>query len=68
MNQSTLKKGQYVSTPRFLTVKLDKVFSNQKNALNAKYTEPTHYDNNPAYGILGKHIGPNRMTFAGYKK
>lgn len=62
-----MKKGEYIFTPRFCTVKIEKVFRTQENALKAGYTEPTHYLNYE-FGILGKSIGKNRMVFAGYKK
>lgn len=62
-----MKKGDYVITPRFLRVKIEKVFRNKKNAQKAGFTEPTHYDDK-AFGVLGKNIGVNRMIFAGYRK
>ena len=62
-----LKKGQYVLTPRFCTVKIDKVFRSRENAAKAGYTEPTHYRDDD-YGVVGKSIGINRMTFAAYRK
>ncbi len=62
-----MKKGNCVSTPRFCTVQIEKVFQNEENARNAGYTEPTHY-RDWEYGILGKHTGLNTMVFAAYKK
>lgn len=62
-----MKKGDYVSTPRFCTVKIEKVFKCEENARKAGFTEPTHYKN-WAFGILGKSTGINAMVFAGYKK
>lgn len=62
-----MKKGDYVYTPRFCTVRLEKVFRSEENARKAGYIETTHYQD-PKYGILGKSIGLNRMVFAGYRK
>lgn len=62
-----MKKGDRVYTPRFCTVKLDKVFRNEANARKAGYTEPTHTDID-GYGILGKTIDAYHMTFAAYRK
>lgn len=62
-----MKKGDYVTTPRFLSVKIEKVFSSIKAAQDAGFVESTHYEN-PQYGILGRSIGLNRMEFAAYKK
>lgn len=63
----SIKKGDYVETPRFLKVKIEKVFKNADNAKKQGYTEPTHYENDQ-YGIVGKSLGENRMTFAAYEK
>ena len=63
-----IKKGAYVKTPRFLTVKITKVFRSEQNAYKQGYCEPTHYDNDGKYGILGKMIEENRMAFTAYKK
>ena len=54
--------GDSVKTPRFLTVKIQEVFSSVIDMEKAGYTEPTHYDG--LYEIKGKHIGENRMIFA----
>ena len=62
-----MKKGDYVTTPRFLSVKIEKVFSSIETARGAGFVESTHYEN-PQYGILGRSIGLNRMEFAAYKK
>ncbi len=67
MTKNTMKKGQYVLTPRFCTVKIDKVFRSRENAAKAGYTEPTHYQD-ADFGVVGKSIGINRMTFAAYRK
>ena len=67
MKKGTIKKGDYVLTPRFCTVKIDKVFKSRENAAKAGYTEPTHYKDY-AFGVVGKSIGINRMTFAAFRK
>lgn len=63
----TIKKGDYVETPRFLTVQIEKVFRSNDRALSEGYVEPTHYRNSDYY-IRGKHIGPNRMIFAAIER
>lgn len=67
MKKGTIKKGDYVLTPRFCTVKIDKVFKSRENAAKAGYTEPTHFQDYD-FGVVGKSIGINRMTFAAYRK
>ena len=62
-----MKKGDYVETPRFCAVKIEKVFKNHTTAYKQGYCEPTHYKN-WEYEILGKHTGTNTMVFAGVKK
>lgn len=62
-----MKKGDYVKTPRFLTVKIEKVFRCEANARKAGFTEPTHYRDDK-YGILGKSLDLYCMEFAAYKK
>jgi hypothetical protein len=64
---TTIKAGDLIRTPRFLTVKIVKVFDNDREARQEGYTEPTHYDD-AEYDIFGKHIELNRMTFAAVKK
>ena len=61
-----MKQGDYVITPRFGNVRIAEVFDNMKDAIEAGYTEATHYEGE--YEILGKNIGINRMRFAGIKK
>lgn len=62
-----MKKGDWVNTPRFLKVHIEKVFRSQANALKQGFTEPTDFRNSE-YGILGKSTGFNMMVFAAYKK
>ena len=64
---TNMKKGDYIQTPRFLGVRIEKVFRNETNAINAGFTEPTHYKD-LTYGIYGKNIGQNCMIFAAFKK
>jgi len=63
-----MKAGDRVKTPRFLTVRIQEVFENEKDANTAGYVEPTHYDHDEEYDILGKHTGLNRMQFAAIRK
>lgn len=62
-----MKVGDYVETPRFLTVRIKKVFENMEAARLEGYVEPTHYED-PEYEIQGKHIGTYLMIFAAIKK
>ena len=62
-----MKKGDYVRTPRFLNVRIEKVFKSEDNARKAGFTEPTHY-NDPVYGIYGKVVSQYEMIFAAFKK
>jgi hypothetical protein len=65
MGGNSMKKGDRVNTPRFLTVKIEDVL-NPEQAREQGYTEPTHYDGE--YRILGKSTGLNRMVFAAVRK
>lgn len=62
-----MKAGDYINTPRFCRVRIEKVFDSRKQAESAGYKEQTYY-NDPNYGILGKSIDLYHMTFAAYKK
>ena len=62
-----MKKGDYIETPRFLKVKIQKVFRSNQRALDEGYVEPTHYRDSD-YHIRGKHIGTNMMQFAAIKR
>lgn len=59
----TIKQGDYVKTPRFLNVRIEKVFNNEAEARKEGYKEASHYEDE-RYKIEGKHIGENRMLFA----
>jgi hypothetical protein len=58
-----MKKGDIVNTPRFLKVEISEVLTRDE-AWEQKYTEPTHYHDDPNFAIYGKMIGVNRMEFA----
>jgi hypothetical protein len=62
-----MKKGEFVYTPRFCSVKIQKVCRNNKTARKQGFTEPTHYESSK-YDILGKHTGLNHMIFAAVTK
>ena len=62
-----MKKSDYVSTPRFCTVRIQQVFVAHQEAADSGYTEPTHF-NSADYDVRGKHIGTNKMVFAAIKK
>ena len=59
---SKVKVGDYIRTPRFLNVRIEEVFPNERACREAGYTEPTHYKGDVV--VLGKSIGWNRMVFA----
>jgi len=61
-----MKKGDYIKTPRFLTVKIEDVFEDTKIAREQGYKEPTHFEDEH-HEVLGKVIGVNRMIFAAVK-
>lgn len=63
-----MKKGDMVYTPRFCTVKINEVYEDAHQAYADGYYEPTHYDKDPEYKILGKHTGTNLMVFAAVRK
>ncbi|MCF2619983.1 hypothetical protein [Candidatus Pseudoscillospira sp. SGI.172] len=62
-----MKKGEYVYTPRFCSVMIEKVFRSLETAVKYGFVEPTYY-NNPEYSVFGKHIGKDTMIFAAVKK
>ena len=67
IKRGELVVGDYVRTPRFLTVRIDEVFSSEKELRKAGYSEPTHYDSNTFF-VLGKSVGLNQMVFAAARK
>ena len=62
-----MKKGDRVYTPRFCTVEIKEVYSSKREAREAGFTEPTHYDGD-GYGIAGKSLDMYHMIFAAYEK
>ena len=67
-----MKKGNYVTTPRFGNVKIAEIFENRQDACSAGYTEPTHYYREN-WTVLGKTIscpspGWCEMHFAAVKE
>lgn len=62
-----MKKGDQIYTPRFCTVIISDVLSNEE-AWEQGFTEPTHYDKDPDYMILGKNTSRDHMTFAAVKR
>lgn len=62
-----MKPGDYVNTPRFCTVKIERVYENRDAAASAGYNEPTYYEN-ADYGIVGKSIDQYHMVFAAFTK
>ena len=62
-----MKKGDYVRTPRFLTVRIEEVYEKREDATLNGYTEPTHYQDGQ-YDILGKSTSLNHMVFAAVKR
>ena len=65
--EKTMKKGDLVMTPRFCTVRIEKVFRSRENALKAGFTEPTHFKDYE-YDVVGKSLDLYHMEFAAYKK
>ena len=62
-----MQKGDWIRTPRFLTVKIEEVFENRGEAVKAGYTEPTYYKS-ANYEVVGKQLDEYHMTFTAYKK
>lgn len=62
-----MKKGDWVDTPRFCKVQIEKVFRCEETARKHGFTEPTRFKNNE-YGVLGKPLDRYTMIFAAYKR
>lgn len=58
-----LHAGDYVDTPRFCHVQLERVYRDEAEMRRDGYTELTDYRNSE-YVVCGKSVGLNRMTFA----
>ena len=67
LTREDMKIGDYVDTPRFLTVQLERVFPSVDAAMAAGYTETTHYQG-ADWAILGKPIDLYHTTFAAAAK
>ena len=61
-----MKIGDYIMTPRFLTVKISAIFETMEEARAEGFTEPTHYTG-AEYSITGKSPDINHMVFAAIK-
>lgn len=59
--------GDYVRTPRFLSVKIEKVYPSAEKMYLDGFEEPTHFRDDD-YEVCGKSIGLNRMEFAAAHK
>ncbi|MCL2494803.1 MAG: hypothetical protein FWE98_04010 [Oscillospiraceae bacterium] len=62
-----MQKGDTIRTPRFLTVEISTVLG-RAEAWEQGFREPTHYCDDPAFDVYGKHTGTNRMIFAAVAK
>jgi hypothetical protein len=60
--------GTRIYTPRFCTVIIKEVYEDAHQAYEHGYKEPTHYDDNSEYDILGKSTSLNHMVFAAVRK
>lgn len=56
------KINDYVHTPRFLTVRIDRVFRSYEDMVKAGFTEPTHFRGD--FKVNGKSIDMYTMVFA----
>lgn len=63
-----MKIGDQIYTPRFCTVRIKEIYEDRKQARIDGYTEPTHYDKDEDYEILGKSLDMYHMTFAAVRK
>lgn len=63
----TIKLGDKVNTPRFLTVRIAAMFENVELAESCGFTNTTDF-RDEEYHIRGKSIGENRMLFAAVKR
>lgn len=63
-----MKIGDMIYTPRFCTVRIGAIYEDAQQAYKEGYYEPTYYDKDPDYKILGKSTGLNHMVFAAVRK
>lgn len=59
--------GDWIDTPRFCKVRIDAIFSDAKEAAQAGYTEPTHFQDSD-WMVKGKSIDRYTMKFAAILK
>lgn len=62
-----IKAGDYIRTPRFTTVRIEKVFNSVEAAYEEGYKEPTHFKDEE-YMVLGKSLDMYHMRFCAVKK
>ena len=62
-----MKVGKYVYTPRFCTVKIERVFGTAEEAGEHGFTEPTYYHRD-GWTVLGHCYRPNHMEFAAVRE
>lgn len=69
--QKEIKIGMYIHTPRFLTVKIENLYTSEAAAIAAGYQEPTHYEWQDSqyivegvHNVLGKSLDLYHMEFA----
>lgn len=67
MDDIKITEGTSLYTPRFCTVKIEKVFDSKEKAYKEGFKEPTFYDH-PKYEVLGKSLDQYHMVFAACKK
>ena len=58
-----METGKYIYTPRFCRVKIKEIFDSPREAMEAGYTEPTHYHKD-GWTVLGKSLDMYHMEFA----
>lgn len=65
---SSIKVGDTVRTPRFMTVTIKETFEDEDAMMQAGYTEPTYYEGQDGYAVRGKSIDMYHMVFAAAPK
>lgn len=63
-----MKLGDWIDTPRFCKVEIERIFESKKEANVEKFTEPTYYNCDPEYDVFGKSLDQYHMIFAAVKK
>ena len=62
-----MKAGDQIRTPRFCTVKIEKIFESKEEAFKNGFSEPTYYKD-CQWDVLGKSIDMYHMEFAAVRK